>query len=210
MLYHPKGRAYLPAILALVCAICCTMASADPAPDPSAFVPVPTSGVSLSPLFNSGELSYTVALDSDAYITLNSVEYPITLIWSVFAVNRTGLSANNIEADGSDIGDWRCNTKPTNGTYFSVAGWFNASKSEGMVTPSMGSVSKAFDYSQFDYAGVDPLFGLHVSVAVPDGAPMPFGLGVTGPIIVTVPEPSSIVALLTGVVGLAGLLLRLS
>lgn len=210
MIHRLIGRAHLLVAFALVGAICCTAASANPAPDPSAFQPVVVSGVDLSPLYTSGQLSYTVTLDSDAYLILNAVQYPITMIWGVFAVNQTGMSANDIVADGADIGDWKWDTKPANGTSFSVAGWINPSKSEAIVAPSMGSVSKTFDYSQFSYTGMDPLFGLHVSVAVPAGAPMPFGMGNTGPIIVTVPEPSSILALLTGVVGFVGLLRRRS
>ncbi len=208
MLKRPMGMRLL-ITLALLCAVC-SAASANPAPDPSAFQPVYVSGVDLSPLYTSSQLSYTVTLDSDAYLILNAVQYPITLIWGVFAVNKTGMAGNDIVANGVDIGNWSWDTKPAHDTSFVVAGWLNNSKNEAIATPSMGSVSKTFDYSQFEYNGLDPLFGLHVSVSVPEGAPMPFGTGLTGPIIVSVPEPSSILVVLTGVVGIGGLLRRRS
>ena len=197
-------------IAGLLCAIafCGLSGGAYATPSASAFNPFPTYG--LSPiLFTSGDLSYTLKLSSGAYLVYQGVQYPITQVWGFYAVNKTGLSGNDFTAGGSDNGDWRWEQKPQKENTLNVAGWLNPSKSEAMVTPQTGDISKDFTYSTFSYTGLPPLLGLHVTLSLPSGQPSPFSGGATGSIIPNVnPEPGGLLALGSGLMGLGGLAIR--
>lgn len=177
---------------------------------PSAFANYPTSGLTMMPsVFQSGQKTYTLNLASGAYIEAGGVQFPITVVWGFYAVNKTGLAANETTAGGPSIGDWRWDQNPAHGSSLNVAGWVNPSKSQAMLTPVSGSVSKQFTFTNFSFSGVAPAIGYHISISVPQGATSPFGSGVTGSIIPkTVPEPSSCLAILTATMGLSGLVTR--
>jgi hypothetical protein len=203
-----RRAACLLACILTACALWAPAANAA-APAPGAFQLMPTYGVSFGPAeFLSGQLSYTVSLDSDAYIVYQETQYPITMVWGFFAVNTSEDSANCITATGPDFGDWKWNQNPNKGTVLNVAGWMDPSKKQALVTPASGSLSKQFTFTTFSYSGDEPAMGLHLSVAVPAGKPTPFPGGVTGDVIPTsvptvAPEPSSVAALVFGLAGLA-------
>ena len=198
----PHWAGLMP-VLFVVFLCCCALAANAGAPDPSAFKPFPTYGIGLSPSgFISGTEDYTLTVFSGAYLSFAGYQYPITLTWGFYAVNKTGNSANDFQASGSDIGDWGWDQKPNHGTTLSVGGWSDPPKKEAIVTPASGSVSKAFSYDTLSFTGQPPSLGLHVTVSIPNGAPSPFGGGNTGHIIpIVVPEPGGLIALSYGVIG---------
>ena len=209
---NPVSRRLAVVAVLSVCALlswCASGAIANPAPAPSAFQHLPVYGI--TPVaFSSSTLGYTLTISSGAYLVYNSVQYPITLTWAFYAVNDTGSSANDFQAAGADISEWKWDQHPNNATSLSVAGWLDAPKHEAIVTPLSGNVWKSFTYSTMQFTGVAPVLGLHVTVSIPSGKPSPFAAGgVTGSIIPDiVPEPGSLLALASGLIGLSGLVAR--
>lgn len=208
------NRLRLLSLLLIVISISCgLLVTANAAPATSAFTEYPTFGLTMLPdLLQSGQLTYTVSLSSGAYLQSGGVNFPITQVWGVYAVNKSGLSANDITASGSDNGDWSWDQHPVHGTPLSVAGWLDAPKKQALLTPASGSVSKAFTFTQFAFTGTEPVTGYHVTISVPQGATSPFSGGLTGDIIVTpppppdpVPEPTSGLMLLTAALGVGPL-----
>ena len=197
--------ACLPAFVVLLCLAATATATADwwdewVTPDASAFQAFPTYGISMLPgAFGSGQPTYDLTLSAGAYLLCQGTEYPIAKVWGFYALTSTGEDADRFTATGSDIGQWHWGQKPTNGSLLSVGGWLNAPKDEALEPPTSGSVTKQFTYGQFQFSGVGPVLGLDVTVTVPEGKSSPFGSGVTGHILpFVVPEPSCIIAVLTG------------
>jgi hypothetical protein len=203
-----RRAAYLLVCVAATLGLWARAANAGSAPDASSFALMPTHDVSFAwAEFGSGELSYTVTLASDAYIVYQGTQYPVTVLWGFYAVNKTGNSGNDFTATGADIGEWTWGQKPNKGALLSVGGWTDSPKKEALEPPASGSVSKQFAFSGFSFGGSAASPGLHISVSVPEGKPSPFGAPVggiaTGNIIPTeAPEPSSLAVLVFGLAGL--------
>lgn len=199
-------------LLLLICIVIGGLSAdtASAAPAPSGFGDYTTWGLGLTPEFASGQQAYTMTLWSGAYVYANGIEYPITDIWGVYAVNKTEDNANDFLAAGSNVGEWVWSQNPQHGSSLNVGGWQNSSKKESLQPPATGSASMEFVFDQLSFTGAAPTLGLHVSVSVPDGGSSPFpGGGVTSSIIPSaVPEPSSLSAILAGILGVGGLALR--
>ena len=210
-----KAARVIAWIAVCICSVA-IIANADPAdfdadaPSPMAFTVFPTHGLTMMPsAFSSGQLGYTLEVASGAYLLYDGTQYPITLVWAFYAVNQTGLAANNFTALGTDTGEWEWSQKPNSGTILDVGGWSNNNKHDPIQTPVSGSVLKPFTYGQMSFSGVQPSLGLHVTVLIPTGKTSPFGSGNTGLIIPSeAPEPSSLFALIVGATGLCGLAAR--
>ena len=205
------GHLARPALLLAAVMLCATCApGVNAAPAPSSFNPFHTDGITMTP-FSPGTPGYTltVTVAWDAHLLYSGTEYPITLVWGVYAVNKTGSSANDFTALGTDNSEWKWDQYPNSGTTLEVGGWLDSPKKEAIVTPPSSSILKSFTYTSFSFTGKAPVLGLHVSVSIPEGKPSPFGSGNTGGIIPSqVPEPSSLLALLFGAASLGGMALR--
>ncbi|MCE5199839.1 MAG: PEP-CTERM sorting domain-containing protein [Armatimonadota bacterium] len=203
-----KSKSILFLLLTMFILGCGTIAHANPAPAPSAFNYFDIHGITLTPaLFTSNQFMYTITLQSDAYLLSGGNKYSVTDIWGFFAVSKTG---DSFTANGPDYGDWIWDQHPNKGNSVEVAGWLNAPKNVAMITPESGSITKAFNFTDFSFSGSAPVFGLHLTVDIPAGLPSPFlGGGATGNVIPKyVPEPSSLLALLSGTTALCGLRIR--
>ncbi len=197
----------------MMAVIVCSAATVSlAAPSPSAFQELPVWGIEASEVFTSGVLSYTVTMSADARLVFNGNDYPIEMIWGIYAVNKTGDAANDLAAIGPANGEWKWDQHKGGEGELNVAGWFDAPKHEVVLRPVSGEVSKTFTYGEFEFDGEAPLLGMHVTVTVPAGEASPFGSGLTGAIVPigqpAVPEPSGLLGLCSGVVGLAGYLMR--
>ncbi len=202
-------RHFMAAVFSCVLTIILAI-SAAAAPSASAFNDYQVFGVTMQPGgFASGSLAYDLILNAGAYLVYNNQNYAITEIWGFYALNNSGISANNFAATGSNLGKWKWSVKGSSSSR-TVAGWANSSKSEAMKTPLMGSVSKTFTFKSFSFSGETPKLGLHVTLDVPCDLESPFGGGNTGYVTFTppnygdfnepVPEPSSLFLPASGLV----------
>lgn len=202
---------YVLRCVLLACLVAGLSTGAYPAAAPSAFGQFATYGITASPTnFVSGQLTYELTLDSGAYILYGENKYPVVSIWGFYAVNKSDASTDNFIASGPDYGEWDWDQHPNSGGLLNVGGWLDSPKKEALLTPESGSVSKSFTFTQLSFTGAAPVLGLHVSISIPEGLTSPFTSGgVTSDIIpVPVPEPSGLIALFSGAIGLFGVMAK--
>ena len=138
--------------------------------------------------FCSGVPTYTITVSSNAHLVYLEVNYPITIVWGIYAVNDSGDALNGFQATGKNTDGWQWSQHSNDPNSLDVAGWTTNLKSTAIVTPSSGSISKIFSYNNLQFTGKTPLLGLRITIEIPEGALSPFGEGDTG-YITTTPNP---------------------
>ena len=192
--------------------LCFAMSAvADPAPAAASFQEMETWNIFINTDFGPPPpslpvLKYELTIGSGAYLKWNGNIYPIEKCWAFYAVNKSGSAANDMDASGPAIGQWKWDTHSRAG-HLDVAGWINNGHAEAIMP---GDPAKEFQYDTLVFRGQTlPKLGIHVQVTL-QGAPSPFGEGGgnTGGIIPIdiVPEPGSLSILASGLLlGVGGL-----
>ena len=175
--------------LLIISLFCAVGARADCGPASSDFKYFPTAGIAITNNgFRSGVPTYTVTVSSNAHLVYLEINYPITIVCGIYAVNDSGDAMNSFQATGNNANGWQWNQHSNDPNSLDVAGWTTNLKSTAIITPESGSVSKTFSYGNLQFTGKIPMLGLRITVEIPDGAPSPFGQGDTG-YITTNPNP---------------------
>lgn len=189
-----NSRMYLYAVVGvLAVVVLATCAMADP-PSWSSFVPASFDGIHVTPSLTQNSLDYTISLDAYPKITLGATTYDVNWVQAFFVVSQdqaTGFVATN----GSVVTDWTWEEKQNPGR---IAGWHG----EGSNRIYPGG-SKEIGFQEFDVTGNTVLSGFHIGYQNGSSEVTNWYKGDAPP----VPEPSSLIALLTGFIG-CGYLLR--
>jgi hypothetical protein len=148
----------LPVMVLCAVAILCWSpkdSRADPMASWSAFKDGWFTGVTVTPLFTTGVLQYTVALSAAPTVTIGGTTYDVTWMQAVAVVSAS--QNEGFTATGSDFGVWKWDSKSAPGTGLNVAGWETTGANR--LLPGQ---SQVFTFTTFDLGSTAVFPGYHV------------------------------------------------
>ncbi|MCE5322906.1 hypothetical protein LLG46_06285 [bacterium] len=170
-------------------------ASADP-PSWSSFDPADVTGIFLTQLPTTDQLTYSLSMDSHPTITLSGCTYTVNWIQAYFLVSQDQDAP--IEATNAvGINNWTWEYKSTPGA---IAGWHGTDQ-----TRIRQGGSKTLAYETLNIDNNNVLSGMHIGYQA-DATTEVTGWYKTT--LISVPEPSSMIAIFVGLTSLIPIISR--
>jgi hypothetical protein len=168
-------------------------ALADP-PSWASFSEAIITGVYLAPALESDTLSYTISIGDVATIKFGDTTYSLDWIQGFYVLSLD--ETKTFVATNGANNSWTWEAKPVNGDTFNMAGWHNVGNADRILP----GANKTLTYGTFNFSTTDVSMGFHIGYG---------GGGETAHFktldIPVLPEPGSLLALASGVIGLVGL-----
>lgn len=151
-------------ILILAAVLFMTIGVSAVAMDWSSFGEASFNGITASPDFTSGILTYTLSISGTPTITIGANTYDILWVQGFYALSKNGTSkfyagGNNIDVSDKTAWKWDTNPNVDSPNNYIVAGW-SAQGENNRIFPGHG---QSFSFTNFDVP-VDTtiILGLHV------------------------------------------------
>lgn len=176
------------------------IASSSMAASWSAFIAADFDDIYLDELLVAENVDYELFLGSAPTITLGSHTYDVVWIQSFYVVSGTE-NGTFVATDGSNTAGWSWNSKTSGGQ---ISGWNG--QGGNRIYPGE---SRKFVFSAFDPGANPVVMGFHLGYMNGDNEVITgWYKDGDGPDFPSVPEPSSMLALMCGAVGMVGMVRR--